>query len=144
MRPTLAIYVLNDTCYLLFDLPRGPSRCISLSDDYDLDQIRDAAFLDAPALKLPREVDRALTQWREDQLTRPDHIVVDCYWEDPVLLGPSLHPTPGDHYGSAERVVVMKPVIGQFPFKLPSGFVGSRALHGEDKAAAFGARSNPK
>lgn len=121
IHPTLAIYRLDDECLLLLDLPEGPSRSFTLSDDFDSVEIQHAIYADPRQLELPREVKRAMSQWRDALAHKAPEIptmFVDCLWEDPVppatkILGMAA---------SVDQQVRAKPVVGQFPFKLPDGF----------------------
>ncbi|MFK7738393.1 MAG: caspase domain-containing protein [Pirellulaceae bacterium] len=120
IRPTLAIYILDDSCLLLLDLPGGPSRSYTLSDDFDSAEIQQAIYANPPRLDLPREVKRAMSQWR-DALVRETPVIpemlVECLWED---LAPANEILPTE--SNVGQQIRAKPAVGQFPFRLPEGF----------------------
>jgi hypothetical protein len=115
--PTLAIYVVDDKCYLLFDLPgpQGVSKCISLAETYDVGSIRTACNSPDQRLPLPHEAAVELSRWRVAQGAAPP--TVSCYWEDPVRLGEFR--SFGNVQGEA---VTVKPATTHFPFRLPPEF----------------------
>ena len=82
--PTLALYVLDECCYLLIDLPRGASMCVSLADDFDVEEIRNACFSADQRHSLPRQIEKQLTLWRQANAPDDDKIKVKCRWQDPV------------------------------------------------------------
>lgn len=121
IRPTLAIYVLDDACLLLLDLPEGSSRSYTLSDDFDSVEIQRAIYAEPPRLELPREVKRAMIQWRDalaDESSVNRVMLVDCHWEDPVRSAKENLQVVGEF----DQQVSAKPAVGQFPFKMPEGF----------------------
>ncbi|MEM7476663.1 MAG: caspase family protein [Planctomycetota bacterium] len=119
--PTLAIYTLDDSCLLLLDLPGGASQCYTLSDDFDSAEIQQAIYSGPSQLELPREIKRAMTQWRDAMAGKASEIpavLVECLWEDPLPPANGLLTNKSD----ADQQVRAKPAVGQFPFKMPDGF----------------------
>lgn len=119
--PILATYILDGGCYLLLDLPRAESKCISLAEMYDVETIRSACYSSAEGkrLPLPREAGDLLAKWRQGNGAR-EPVLIRVHWQDPVQrFDPALVPRPAREEGVT---VVAKPVIGEFPFVLPASF----------------------
>ena len=87
--PVLAIYVLDDKCYLFVDVPRGVSKMTCFEEDVDLRTLRGACWSDTK-LTLPREITRELDRLcpRSDSKETPSDnaalVGIECWWEDPV------------------------------------------------------------
>jgi uncharacterized caspase-like protein len=107
----VALYVLGEKCYLLLDVPHGPSKCFCLADDYPLADIRAAVRQDR--LLLPRDVVKELKKLPELGQSN-----VVCWWHDPLLQA--------EVAGARGKAVVQTsgfrgPDTRHFPFKLPDG-----------------------
>ncbi|MFG0331907.1 MAG: hypothetical protein ACF8TS_00970, partial [Maioricimonas sp. JB049] len=119
-QPKLAVYIAEGGGHLLLDVPRGECRCLPLSDLYDVESIRTACFTSNQKLKLPREVIELLTRWQQQNRppartaeSRTAEYGVLCLWQDP-------------YYDLENRLIegtVARPVSGEFPFELPTGFM---------------------
>ncbi len=116
--PTLAIYRLDDNCYLLFDLPgpRGVSKCLSLGESYGVNSITTACQDVNQRLPLPYEVSAALLAWRAALGSNEPPPTVCCYWEDPVRR---VAQRPIATAAGAERADARP--ASHFPFRLPDG-----------------------
>ena len=117
--PVIALYLLDEECILMFDLPRGASRFYELSklENISLEEIRAACEAGSQKLLLPREVTRELTRWRTTHGENAS-LTIDCLWQDHKLLDiqPDVESFVGSEDGASE-------FIGQFPLELPKGFV---------------------
>lgn len=120
--PTLALYVLDNDCYLLLDLPHVRGKCVRLAT-YDLQAIQKASQASETGLPLPREVYKTLVDWK-NQTGRDANVPIDLRWQDPLygLLPevPVKHETVDTNL---DTVVAKKPLIGNFPFALPPGYL---------------------
>ena len=123
----LAIYLLDGSGYLLVDLPRGESRCVSLTDDFTIDEIKTACEVPSKQLALPREITRMLSAWQVNQTS--DSIPIACRWKDAVLdlgvdrrvvMETSLQTSPDGNRGESPSV---RDLRSQFPFELPARFI---------------------
>jgi hypothetical protein len=142
--PVLAMYLLGNECYLLIDLPRADSKCVSLSTLYDAATVRRACQSTKEGLLLPHEVQRSLITWREENAQLATSLVLR--WEDPLrgiggdamrwgvtYRGPLEHDDPNTLSRNGK---------GRFPFQLPDGFADP-TMPMESAESKIGAASGP-
>ena len=120
--PTFALYVMDDQCYLLVDLPRGASRCVELSNQYRIDEVRSACLGETEPLELPREVFKELLAWKLSRTDSEQLTDVSCHWKDPIHQFVPLALANAEQGG--DTVLVSRAAEDIFPFMLPSGFRG--------------------
>jgi len=117
--PLMAIYTLDDDCYLFFDAPRTSSACIKLSETYDVKDIQQACY--ATRLPLPRSVSNSLKQWWGKNLelvsveNRNRWEASCCRWQDSVL---DLRPRRVTLHAGAQQNGGKSTSAGAFPFDL--------------------------
>lgn len=117
--PKLAIYILDEQCYMLLDIPGKESKCLSLLELYDISDIKKACYTNR--LPLPRGVQDSLDEWFRDNqnVNRNSWESLYCWWTDPVQL-----PTKDREVQFTSLTVnpVSKSVQakGQFPFFISS------------------------
>jgi hypothetical protein len=117
----LALYVVDDRCYLLYDFPHGASRHYCLAEDYDLAVIREACCTTGKRLTLPGKVVKEMTAWREATVKNDEKIAVECRWEDQLReVGQCPQPTAAG--SDPQATTTLKPAPSEFPFDLPNGF----------------------
>lgn len=121
--PILATYILDDDCYLLFDLPRGKSRCVPLAEMYDAQTVRRACEGREQPLPLPHDVQESLTNWLQNAGTDESAgVIAYLLWHDPVR---KLGTGSGARHSTARRSSqsgappTPEPFTGEFPFRLP-------------------------
>ncbi|HEY1067164.1 MAG TPA: hypothetical protein VGE52_13680, partial [Pirellulales bacterium] len=137
-RPILAVYILDDRCHMLLDLPRAGGVYAALPNRAaDLRKTDHFAPLDAPP-----EITRALQRWRLEQAdVGTETIAIECRWEDPLHQVSARNSavvetssSTGSHGG--------KPATGgrvprrRFPFQLPEGFCEPEDLAPGSRTAA--------
>lgn len=123
--PVLATYVLDGECCLLFDLPRGESKCVSLAKSYDVDTIRRACRPSEAELALPRDVETSLRQWIADAKLNGLRTVPHLLWKDPVrrvgdLATESTVVVETSFSGKQSQQVRQLSAASRFPFRLPA------------------------
>ncbi len=129
--PILAVYLLDDECYLLLDVPGGVSKHYCLVGKYYVAAAKRGCYNAEYRLPLPDELQQELVQLRkretasdaaliaaanagEPAIARPELARLQLRWIDPVR-GLAL---PGPLPAGA---VVLKPVTSGFPFSIPEG-----------------------
>lgn len=84
VRPILAVYTLDGKPYLLVDIPRGISRCVSLAESYyNVEMVREACY-STTKLPLPDDVYDAMSGWLKQNPSASLTSSVDCRWRDSV------------------------------------------------------------
>ena len=117
--PILAIYALGNVCFLISDLPSRESKCVSLSEMYDIETIRAACESSDRSLPLPRDVHQSLVNWRSSS-EHAQEVHVELRWEDPIRGFFAIRQI--DTRTDASDRTAAKPIVGHFPFDLPAGF----------------------
>lgn len=129
--PVLAVYLLEDQCYLLLDVPGGTSKWFSLKGEFFVQAVKRGCFNPEAKLPLPEELQQELTQLRHRSKPTDAGIAADLVpplpgrlqlrWIDAVrgLTLPQTLPGGG---------VALKPVNASFPFHLPEGIETEAAL----------------
>lgn len=137
LTPVIAGYVLDDDCYLFFDLPHGESSCVSLSQLYDISNIHSACSPGATRLPLPREIESGLIEWRARNRDE-GKTLVELRWDNQTiandqasLVGPQLGAMTRNVSKEITGEAVKQPASA-FPFRLPNDFVP--AFHGAENA----------
>jgi len=111
--PILALYVLGDQTHLLFDVPRGLSKCYVLPDDYTPERLQEAMQNPDKRLVLPREVVKTL----QDVANRPGpsgapvELKIHCWLDGKVGVG--------ERVGGTSRISLYPRTNLAFPFQLP-------------------------
>ncbi|WP_202921881.1 caspase family protein [Anatilimnocola aggregata] len=133
--PVLAVYLLDDQCYLLLDVPGGVSRHFCLEGKYYVAAVKRGCYNADYRLPLPDELQHELAQLRKreaasDLTEGPLEDVetakltssrLQLRWIDPVR-GLSISRT------LPAGAVALKPVNAGFPFDLPKGIETSEVL----------------
>lgn len=143
--PILATYFLDNSCYLIMELPMETCECICISDLYSPNHVKQAT-LGGEQLPMPNDVTHALTRWRQ-RYNKSEKQVVDLRWQmpkrnelDPIQITTNYRLRDGDlpELSIAES--------GQFPFVLPKeeGFVSKNFndLNPHLSTSNLGATSN--
>lgn len=123
--PVLAIYTLGTKSYLFVDLPSACSKCVSLSELYDVERLRECCYT-GEQLPLPREIQKELLDWQSTK-GAGEREPIQLQWEDPLrMFHPTINATLTQVTVRGPQVVMMKK--GRFPFALPGESFGISKL----------------
>ena len=133
-QPVLAMYLLDEKCYLMLDIPNGASKHFCLDGKYYVEAVRRGSVDAQARLPLPDEIRLELVQLvnqrgrrtdrdnpgsglGSDNQSQTDAIEVAVYWRDPIRemgIGISRREKSTEH-------TALKPVGSHFPFVIPDG-----------------------
>ena len=127
-QPVLALYVLDDTCCLMLEIPGGVSKYCCLDGRYYVDAVRRASADPSQRLPMPEEIQEELIRlknWQGESMEADRAVHLNLRWKDPVSgLPEQLDPSvvvarkPAFEYVGME--VSEEP---SFPMVLPDGLL---------------------